>query len=239
MKHTVNWLLFVLVVVSILAMTGMALYYKKTYDDLSVRYQSAQGEVFAAAEQLNRTITEVNAKEEMLNEKERVLNTYMSELNLSKERETSLGAHFTDLKKMNTQLETNLSSTTTDRNRWKTSYDTTKKDLDVCKVDYEVEKSESEERLEEILRVRSLKLGMETAVDRAVDSEGDANAKADDIAGTAGEIKSLAAGINDTTLKNQITSKADDIKNKATSLEDLLDKLLENLASLKYLIGQI
>jgi chromosome segregation ATPase len=234
MKQNVNMLLIGLIVLSIIAMIGFSLYYKKTYDDLSVRYQSAQGEVFAAAQQLNHTITEVNAKEEMLNEKERVLNTYMSELNLSKERETSLGEHFTDLKNTNLNLETNLSNTITERNQWKTSYDNTKRDLGVCQEDYTLEKTTSNERLTKIQCVQGLELDLNTNAERAVAHFSDANTQADSITSNANEIKSLAAGINNDTIRSQITSKANNLKDEASSLGSALDELYKNLGSWQY-----
>jgi hypothetical protein len=111
----------------------------------------------------------LNAKEELLNRKEVIITTYISELNLSRERETSLGTHFIDLKNEKVYLEAKLNKTMLDRERWQNMYNVTQRNYDVCnekwesrynatqsnydvcKVNLQLEKSLADERLSEII----------------------------------------------------------------------------------------
>ncbi|MBM3309333.1 MAG: hypothetical protein FJY77_03680, partial [Candidatus Altiarchaeales archaeon] len=184
MKRNVNFLLFGLVLLSVVAIIAISVLYSIRYDRFKESSGLLEKDLMAKVEELNRTLAEVKAKEELLNQKERVLSSYISELNLSKERETSLGGHFIDLKNEKIYLEDKLNKTLLDRDKWKTYYDTTKKDFDVCRLDYELEKERSEERLNEILRIRNLKPGLQTNTERLKARENDAEANANAIEGS-------------------------------------------------------
>ncbi|MFH1125517.1 MAG: hypothetical protein V1703_00185, partial [Candidatus Altiarchaeota archaeon] len=195
--------------------------------------------ITAKADELNRTLYEVKAKEELLNQKERILNDYISELNLSKERETSLGVHFVDLKTQNIYLGEKLNKTMIDRDRWVNSYETTKKDYDVCKVDYQLKKGESEERLNEIIRIRNLKPTLETSVARIRDREDEVNTNAGGVKNLLGDVENLANGVENETIRSSIKSKVDDAQSKINMIDDILDRMLQNIAELEYNIGRI
>lgn len=106
--------------------------------------RSANADVDCCRE-LNRTIAEVQAKEEMLNRKEVIITNYINELNLSRERETSLGMHFIDIKNENVYLSDKLNKTLLDSERWQNLYNTTQRNYDVCKMDLQLEKTRTDE----------------------------------------------------------------------------------------------
>lgn len=239
MKRNVNLLLLWLVMASMLAMTLMMWYYNKTYEDLTLRYAAARDDIMATAEELNRTISEVEAKEELLNRKEVILTDYISELNLSRERETSLGTHFIDIKNENVYLGDKLNKTVLDRERWQSMYNATQRNYDVCKVDLHLEETRSKERLDDINRIEGMKPSMDAGIGRLGVREGDVSSKVGDIDGLAGDIDDLADGVDNSSLRSEIRSKASEIKTKVDAIGSLLDKMMQDISEIDYLISRI
>ena len=239
MKRNINFLLFGLVIVSMFAMLGMALYYKSTYDELNERYMNSKEEIMRAAADLNQTIAEVNAKEALINQKEMILSSYISELNLSKERETSLGMHFTDMKNENTYLQDKLNKTISDRDKWKGFYDTTKTQYDVCRMDYELKKEESDERLNEIIRIRNLKPGMESGTQKLIQRSSDIEDDVDSISSIIADLSSASDSIGNSTVRDRVKTDVNRVTSEINSIKDLLDKLAQAINEVQYYERQI
>jgi len=227
------------VIICLVFMAIIAMYLDGKGRDFDKIKEDFLRNITITAENLNKSIAEVNAKEELINQKERVLMDYVSELNLSKERETSLGEHFIDLKNNNIYLEDKLNKTLQDRDRLKTVYDTTKKDFDVCKVDYQLEKDRSEERLNEITRIRNLKPSLQLNTGRLTEREDSIETDVKKIDSAADSIKSLADSIDNSTLRDGIKSKADEITSQVNAIDSLLEKIVQSINEIDYLIGRI
>jgi len=93
MKHNVNYALMGLLLAVIICMVALVIYYNWTYQGLSSQYTDAISSLENVSYEINRTRDALDAKEAQLNEKERKLLEYISELNISKQREESLGSH--------------------------------------------------------------------------------------------------------------------------------------------------
>lgn len=239
MKRNVNFMLLLLVLASMLSMTVMAWYYKRTYDDLNGRYASARADILAAAEELNRTISEVEAKEELLNRKEVILTDYINELNLSKERETSLGSHFTDMRNDNIYLGEKLNKTVLDRDKWQSLYNVTQRNYGVCIVDLQGKTVELQESLGEINRIQGLKPSLDASAGKLEEREGDVSTNVGKIDDLAREIGDMADDVDNATLSSEIKSNANEIKSKVDAIGDILDRMAQDLAEINYLISKI
>jgi hypothetical protein len=239
MKRNVNLLLLWLVLASMFAMILMDVYYNTTYDELVVNFTRMKQKYEMANNELNRTISEVEAKEELLNRKEVILTDYISELNLSRERETSLGTHFIDLKNENVYLGDKLNKTVLDRERWQSMYNATQRNYDVCRVDLNLEETRSNERLDEINRIEGMKPSMDAGIGRLGVREGDVSSNVGDIDGLAGDIDDLADSVDNSSLRSGIKSKANEIKTKVDSIGSLLDKMMQDISEIDYLISRI
>jgi len=64
-------------------------------------------------------------------------------------------------------------------------------------------------------------------------------ARADDIRDLANDVINMTGGIQNSTIKSRITSDAEDMKTRISSLEDKLEILLDELAELENQIARI
>ncbi len=144
MRHNVNFGLLGLLLLVIMAMLGLVLYYYLTFEGLRSDYDKAAGELVELSVKVNDTQAELNEKEQQLNEKEKILLEYLGELNLSKQKATSITDHYTQMKSTADSLSVSLNSTVAEKERyaklydkyytesieWKGKYDTSKAELD-------------------------------------------------------------------------------------------------------------
>lgn len=115
MKRDVNATLMLLLILTMASILALILYNTYTYHNLGKRYTTARKEIEKTYIKLNVTQQELEAKnkelverEASLAEKEAQMKKYFQDLNLSKQRESSLGGMFDDLRDDNTQLRTDL-----------------------------------------------------------------------------------------------------------------------------------
>jgi chromosome segregation ATPase len=132
MKRDVNLFLLGLLVLIIISMVGLGIYFQNEYKSLASEYNSALDKLQEKNAELDKKIIEINATREELDARERSLVDIVKELNLTKEKQASLGGFFENLKGEKQTLEENLTSTQEEVQKWKASYNDKKKDLDVC-----------------------------------------------------------------------------------------------------------
>jgi len=132
MKQDVNFFLFGMLILLIFAMVGLVMYTEVEYKNLSNDYSDALKKLDNKTAELNKKIDENNQTRAELESRERSLVDIVKELNLTKEKQTSLGGFFENLKGEKQTLEENLTSTQGEVAKWKASYTDKKKDLDVC-----------------------------------------------------------------------------------------------------------
>ncbi|MCX6694775.1 MAG: hypothetical protein NTU61_00550 [Candidatus Altiarchaeota archaeon] len=211
MRYDVNFILLGLLLVVIVAMIGMVFYYNITYSGLTERYDLAMKDVENKSSELNRTVQEVNAKESLLRERERLLLDYIGELNLSKERETSLGSHFTEVKGQNELLGEQLNDTISERNSYAQLYTKTKTDYDVCQRNYEVKQTEL---TSEKAKLTNVKGWLVEVTEKSVQI----SESADSVYNTADEIKA-------SNVTGDVRSLANDIKSDTSSIESDIERI--------------
>jgi chromosome segregation ATPase len=132
MKRDVNLFFLGLLVLIILSMVGMGVYFQNEYTGLASEYNSALQKLEEKNAELDKKIIEINTTREELDARERSLVDIVKELNLTKEKQTSLGGFFENLKGEKQTLEENLTSTQQEVAKWKASYTDKTKDLNVC-----------------------------------------------------------------------------------------------------------
>ncbi|MFC2154537.1 hypothetical protein ACFLRC_03530 [Candidatus Altiarchaeota archaeon] len=232
MRYNVSLILSGLLLLTLISMLTLTFYYKYTYDELRTEYRVAIDEVTDAAGDLNRTMQEVEAKEKLLNTKEQILIDYINELNLSKERETSLGTHFTELRGEKEELSTNLTEARERLDELSRDYERAKTDLDVCEVDYRICQEEAEDlpylkgnfsKLEEDMNNAWDELS--TALDKLESTESQADELKD-------EINQLENGSQKEEVLSELVNLETDLnslRRTINDLEDSLDKALDRM----------
>ena len=132
MKRDVNFILFGILILLIMSMVGMALYSDYTYHEIDNKYREFKKKLDEAQRKLNETNMLLIEREMELNETERQLIDIINELNLSKQKISSLGEYYKNLRGRNEELEEELSKVKDDRDLWKSNYFEVKEDLGFC-----------------------------------------------------------------------------------------------------------
>ena len=144
MRRDVNFVFFGLLILLLIAMVGVMLYSDYTYHRVNARYLKFREMFEQAQNDLNRSREEIKAKDEELQEKEQALIDIINELNLSKQRISSLSDYYTTVRSEKEDLERDLSRIEQERDRWKSDYLAAKQDLEVCEKNYNLKKREVE-----------------------------------------------------------------------------------------------
>ncbi|HEX54875.1 MAG TPA: hypothetical protein ENF49_01975 [Candidatus Altiarchaeales archaeon] len=132
MKRDVNFILFGILILLIMSMVGMALYSDYTYHEIDNKYREFKKKLDEAQRKLNETNMLLIEREMELNETERQLIDIINELNLSKQKISSLGEYYKNLRGRNEELEEELNKVKDDRDLWKSNYFEVKEDLGFC-----------------------------------------------------------------------------------------------------------
>jgi len=128
MKKDINTILLGLVVFLLISMVVLTLYYQETYRNLDRNYREATNK-------LNKAVSEVKIKSEELNKREKELIDIINELNISKQRISSLSDYYESLKGEKEILENRLKTMESDRDRYKLNLDEKIQELKVCEKD--------------------------------------------------------------------------------------------------------
>ncbi len=135
MKQDINYFLLGLLVLILLSMVGLGLYYQNEYKNLSGEYDSALQNLKEKNDELDKKMEEINQTRSDLDSRESALVDIVKELNLTKEKQVSLGGFYANLTGEKQLLQEDLSATEQDLQKWKTSYTAKDKDLKVCQQD--------------------------------------------------------------------------------------------------------
>ncbi len=236
MRKDVNFILFGLLLLSLVSMIALTLYYKSVYQGLSARYADAQTDIDKKASELNETITLVNAKEDLLNKKEKILLDYINELNLSKNRELSLGEHFTALQGEKEELQEDLNITRGENKRLESAYTEAKKDLDVCDVNYQLKTKELTDVSNQLVAAESALLNMGTHVDDVDDSRVSMRKKVLAAKNVTKEMDDKIDDVTNSALKTDLQSDMSELKGELNDLEGLVDELEDIVYKMKKLL---
>jgi chromosome segregation ATPase len=191
MKKDVNFVFFGLLILLLIAMIGVVLYNEYISQENIARYTEFKKKYEKACEDLNRSYEEINIKDEEIREKEQALIDIINELNLSKQRASSLGDYYETVRSEKDTLEEDLNRTEDEMKRWKSEYVAAKQDLGVCEKSYALKKSEVELLNSKILtfqnyandlsgRMENLTAGLEIVMDDVSDLDCNASSCKDD-----------------------------------------------------------
>jgi chromosome segregation ATPase len=144
MRRDVNFIFFGLLILLLISMIGIMLYSDYIYHKSNAEYLEFKRKYEKACEDLNESREEMNTKDEDLQRTEQALIDIINELNLSKQRVSSLSDYYTTVKGEKELLEGDLSKTEQERDKWKSDYVTAKQDLGVCEKTLDLEKIQVE-----------------------------------------------------------------------------------------------
>jgi len=142
MKQDVNFLLLGLLVLILCSMVGMAIYAQNEYKKLNESYAQTRKDLEYKNSELDNKSLEINKTRTDLETRQRALVDIVNELNLSQERESSLGGFFENLKGEKEVLETNLNTTIKEKDKLSTDYASARMDLNVCRESYKLKENQ-------------------------------------------------------------------------------------------------
>ncbi len=223
MKHNVNLGLLGLLLLVILAMIGLTIYNYMTYEGLNSKYDEALENLENYSDIISAKEAELAAKEGDLRDKEAKLAAYLSELNISKQRETSLGGHFEELKGEVGTLEGNLNSTKEERDRYAQLYNKYLAESQQWKSQYEEEHLALTKAEQKITDVRRLALDIGEYVKSI-------NATLKSIRGDAYDIGDDASDIDSNSgNKTFVENRAGEVEDKADNIVSDIDSIWPNI----------
>ena len=128
MKRDVNFVLFILIIVTLVAFAGFSTYYQKTFRNVSTQYQQKISE-------LDEVAGSLQVAQENLSKTSR-------ELRVKGEREEDLSKRYTTLSDLKEQLEKSLTETRSQLAQTTSELETTKSELTTTKSELSTTKSQ-------------------------------------------------------------------------------------------------
>ncbi len=229
MRYNVSLILMGLLLLMVLSMLSLTVYYRYTYDHLYDDYDEAVDAVIDMQDELNQSLTEVAEKERLLSTKERILLDYISELNLSKERESTLGEHFTELRGEKEELTENLTEAEQRLADLSDELEDVQDELDVCEVDYRL----CEEELDDVAaNLPAMKGNFTLLKQDATDAWSDYTEVRERMEQADLEAESLRERVDELengTEKSAVLDELGDLESDLASMRRSLNDLEENL----------
>ena len=222
MKKDINTILLGLVVFLLISIVVLTLYYQETYRNLDRNYREATSK-------LNKTISEVKIKSEELNKREKELIDIINELNISKQRISSLSDYYESLKGEKEILENRLKTMESDRDKYKLNLDEKIQELKVCEKDKKLFSDELNNANAKISKAGG-KVGNMSKIVHSMETN------LDDMESIIDKIPDYLEDIEDDLNNCNCTS------NKMDNLNDSineLDKKISNSRNLLYIINTI
>jgi len=236
MKHNVNFFLFGIIILLLFAMIGMALYFNTTYAGLSLRYNKAMDNIKNLTYQLNETLKEVNEKNLELMKKEKTLIDIVNELNLSKQKISSLGEFYTQEKGVREELEMDLEKVREERDFWKLNYTQTKQDLELWKKNYLIKVQELNRATSRISLLSSVVDNIEKEVSgsEGIDEiESEIEEVIDIIEYDLDGLEDIIDDVRGEDVKDELDDKAQEIKESIETLKSKINKLRTKINEIK------
>jgi len=240
MKKDVNFGLGIIIVILLVSIVGISIYYNNTYRQVNLDYKRALENIKRTRDELNQTAEEIRIKNEELLKKEKVLIDIINELNLSKQRVTSLGEYYTSLKGEKETLETKIDGIEDERNRWKSDYTSAKIDLDTCNADYTAMQFKLTDVNVSLSRLQGMGSDIEAYVS---DAQGCINdIKNVKITGVKNDVSALSNHIktvDDACENESIDDIQDDLQEDADDIYKGVDDIKDVVLELEKVLGKI
>jgi len=241
MKKDVNFGMGAIILILLVSIVGITIYYNSTYQQLNLDYREAIENIKKTRDELNQTAEEIRIKNEELSKKEKVLIDIINELNLSKQRVTSLGEYYTSLKGEKETLEKGLDQTKKDRDNWKSEYTSAKVELDERTRSYELIKTQMVTINASLSRLQGMSDDIGSYVVEANNKIGDIEGKIttldNDIDSLSRNIGRVDDSCENETLEDRLKDQVDDvnsglnqIKEKINELENIINKIRNRIS---------
>jgi len=233
MKHNVNFGLLGLLLLVIVAMIGLVLYYYTTYEGLSRKYDEALLSLRNVSGKVNQTQYELAAREAQLREKEKMLIDYLGELNISRQRETSLGGHYNEMKDKVENLSSTLNLTVVERNKYAAQADKYYAESLEWKGKYDREHENLNSANNRITKMR----GDAAELEKTIESfDNELASLENSIKNTKGYAEDIKRNLTDTSTVNR---RASDIKAEVNSMETTVTALQSQLTQIMTRINSL
>ncbi len=237
MKKDVNFILLWLLILLVISIAGLSMYYYDTYQNLNANYLIALSKMRDIQEKLNSTLLVINAREQELKEKERILSDYIEKLNLSKRRDfqweniyRSVKGEKEELENENKKLKKDLNDIKNELDMLSMNYSIAKLERDTCRRNLSNANAMLTEFREDRESIRSEIPDVESKIDDMIDdlrdikddAKGLKNAFRDDK--TMDEIKDEAEKYAD-----HIYMKSNKLSNTVNEIEDIISRIKSRL----------
>lgn len=226
MKRDVNFLLFGLLILLLIAMVAMAIYAQYEYQRCNTDYLTALEDIEEKNSQLNKKIAEINKTREELKSKERALVDIIKELNLSEQREVSLSGLFEDIKGEKELLEEDLEITAKERDRWRSNYTAAKMDLDMCEKNYELKERQLDLATKKISQIRFNVKSIGININKSRGYIDDIEDALEDINDDLSSLYQRVDDVENETLRDELEGDIEDIQNL---INDALMRIITDL----------
>ncbi len=240
MKRDVNFILLGLLITLLISMVGMAFYYQETYENLGLKHRTVLDEIEETRDRLNDTIAEVEIKSAELQKKEQILLDIINELNLSKQKTSSLGDYYEDVKGEKEALNESLSKTIDERDEYELKYSNSEQELEVCEEDKKLREDELSKANSDITKLKSIGNTLRTYSNNAYDIlTDDKNGVYENIEDCYDKIDRVNESINrnesDDALDDlgRLRNKFDELKKNIDDLNKKIDSIIEKISELR------
>jgi chromosome segregation ATPase len=232
MKQDVNYLLLGLIIVVLVGMVSMAIYAQYEYSGLNSRYSAAITQLQNKSAELENKAAEINETQSLLMERERAFIDLVRAQNLSNETAKSMTGFYQDVKGQKEILETNLNSTVAEKEKYRTSYVTATKDLQVCTETNNVKE-------DQLKKERAKSVSLQT---KLRDASASLNKTKIQMAGINKEIRGITSSMNalgneikampdqiDSTTRTGLNHDLSDIQSSVSTLDNYLAALMTSV----------
>lgn len=240
MKQDVNFLLLSLLLLALMGMAGIALFAQGEYQKLGLQYAKDKKILEEKSRLLDNKTAEVELMRVELEAREKRLVDLVKELNLSKERQESLGGFFENLKGEKEELEENLTQTRSEKERWQNMYEAKRKDYEVCTVSLKFKEQQLTNSTATIAKLRNQFTLTKQAIDKSITAADKVNSGLSKVNTYLSEIEKKLSSIESTLKKypdtgcyksvSKLLDEADTkIGDTATYVDDTLKDEVSNM----------
>lgn len=226
MRRDVNLLLFGLLLLLLVTMVVMVIYAQYEYQRLNTDYLATMGDLTRKESVLGNKSVEINKTRDELESAKRELADLIGELNLSEEREVSLGGLFEGLKGEKELLRENLDLTSMDRDRWHSNYTAAKNELAMCRKDYELKEMQLDSVTQKVSRISRNVKSMGISINK---SRGYITGIEDGLEDIDDDLYSLYQKVGDV----EDGSLREDLKDDINGIRDLIGELNDIITDLR------
>jgi chromosome segregation ATPase len=231
MKQDVNFLLLSLLLIALMGMAAIALFAQSEYHNLLGMNSEARSNLETKSALLDNKTAEVETMRQELETRQQALVDMVKELNLSKERQESLGGFFNDLKGAKQSLEENLTAVQEAKGGIERRLASTQKDLEVCTVTVSFKDKQIANSSSKISKLVNQIASYSITFNKENSGLGNINtdlAKVkSDLASYESKITTIRNSINDSSAKSELYELKGDIADTRTLVEGNIEEVAD------------